>query len=135
MKKDYIEYALKLDKIGDLIISVSNLIPVLNPNKNYTLSELATYKEQLTVASERYRFIVQEISNFDVPEVVANEHQCLIEGISSFVRGTALMKDSINIEDGKLLVQQLLQGDAIRAIGVKEVERSTKEIGDKLVLQ
>ncbi|MFY0781084.1 hypothetical protein AB1K18_12445 [Peribacillus simplex] len=133
MHNEYILYASKLDKIGDLINSISNLIPVLNTDKNYTISELATYKEQLNVGTERYQFILNELRNLDVPDIINIEHGNLTQGVRSFVRGVTLMKDSIDIEERKLLVEQLVQGDSIRMITVKDVEKATKEIGDKLV--
>ncbi|MED4530926.1 hypothetical protein ABET51_02785 [Metabacillus fastidiosus] len=133
MNKDYIMYASWLDKLEDLIISASNLIPVLDPGHKYILSELANYKEELTVVSERYQFIINELKNGDVPEVVVEEHERLIEGITSFVHGAILIKDSMNVEERSILCKQCAQGGSILAIGVKQVEKATKEIGDKLV--
>ncbi|MEC2074573.1 hypothetical protein [Metabacillus fastidiosus] len=133
MNKDYIMYASRLDKLEDLIISASNLKPVLDPGHKYILSELDNYKEELTVVSERYQFIINELKNGDVPEVVVEEHERLIEGITLFVRGAILIKDSMNVEERSILCKQCAQGDSILGIGVKQVEKAIKEIGDKLV--
>jgi hypothetical protein len=133
MERKFIEYASKLDVIGDLINEVSNSIPTLDSNNVYTISELVTYKEQLNGAMERFQFIVNELNDMDVPELVMKDHELLTTGVSSFVRGCTLMKDSVSIEDKKIDRKQLLQGDSIRIIGVKEVLNATKNIGDKLV--
>lgn len=133
MKEDIIKYAQKLDVIGDLIVKASNLIPTLDKSKNYTKSQLATYNEELEVAAERYEFLVRELEGMSVPSLISKEHEQLIEGINSFIRGSKLMKESINIDEQTFDLSLYEQGDIILTQGVRESEIATSLIGDKLL--
>lgn len=133
MNKEYVSYAESLNSIGDMIIKVSNLIPQLEDGKVHSKSELATYKEELTVASERYEFIVRELERISVPKIVTKEHGQLIDGVSSFVKGAKLMKKSLNIEDQSVNLLSYNQGDIIIEHGVRETEIASRSIGNKLI--
>jgi hypothetical protein len=128
MKEKYLKYAGELSAIGDAIKKVSNELPVFDEEQEKTFQ-----LEKLNIASEKFRVILDELINLDVPDILVKEHEHLSNGVKSFVLGTSLMKDSINVEEQTVNKKQLMQGDAIKSIGVKAVQDASKDIGDKLV--
>lgn len=134
MKQEFIKYAQELDRVGDLIIEISNTIPQHDNLTKLSKVEVIKQKEQLKVANDKYSSAVWKLRKMKVPAVVKTQHESLIEGVSSFVHGTSLMNDSIGDNGNIINDKQLLQGDAIHRIGVGLTKTSTKEIGDILVL-
>ncbi|TMN21856.1 hypothetical protein [Lentibacillus cibarius] len=132
MKQEYRNYAKKLEEIGDKIISITNRTARLNEGLVHTKKELIENQNNARVATENYRLLINELLEMKVPSVVAGEHNGLISGISCFVHGHSLMRDSINIDENTVDKKQMAQGLAINDIGLGTVKRSSERISDIL---
>nr|WP_259547932.1 hypothetical protein [Heyndrickxia oleronia] len=133
MDKEYIEYASKLNEFGDMIHDAIGMIPKINPDNEYTEVEMKSLKQILDIVSDKNQATLNKIRSMIVPDIIKKEHEKLTNGVQSFVRGTKLMNDSLNINLTELNKTQLLQGNAILQIGVKEVENAVQLIGDIII--
>lgn len=132
MESEYIAYAKELDHIGDLLNKASIGDFSFEKDEVHTLKELESRVCRLTISADRYRAISNNLSKIKAPKIVLKHHEELLGGVNSFVHGITLMKDSINVIAVTTNYEQLMQGDAIRIIGVGAVGRSTQKIGDIL---
>lgn len=130
MNQKDIDYIECFNSIADAITNVSNLNPQVDAGNLYSKSELATYKEQLAVAAEKSEMIVSELEELSVSKVLTTEHNQIMDGINTFIRGAELMKESMDIEDQSIDELSYIHAKIIIKKGIKEIEIASKSIGD-----
>jgi hypothetical protein len=114
MEKEHIQYAMRLNTIGDLIIEISNLIAKPGEEKN------------LNAAIERYKYVQESLAEVKTPEIVNFEHKKLVTFLGQWISATEIL-NSVNNDD-ELKKALRLQKQREEIIGVL-----CEEIGDILI--
>ena len=61
MKQEYIDYAKRLDTIGDLIISISNLIKSPEEIKIFSFEDYQEYKNEINETIKRFEYAEESL--------------------------------------------------------------------------
>lgn len=114
MKKEYIQYAKRLNTIGDLIIGISNLI------------EEGGEQGSLTESIKRYKYANESLAEVKIPEIIIQEHIKLVTALDEWI-SVAEKLNSVQNESEKRQAISLQKQKEIN------IETITKEIGDRLI--
>jgi hypothetical protein len=93
MNQEIMQYSLRLDHIGDLIIEISNLI--------------GKKDETVLKAIENYHYACDALSEVKTPSVITEEHRQLVNRLNLWIKTTELLNSAKTKEEfDKALVYQ-----------------------------
>ncbi|PGT75543.1 hypothetical protein [Priestia megaterium] len=133
MKKEYILYAQRLDTIGDLVISISNLIKSPEEFKTMSPDSIKIYKKDLDETVERFEYAKDSIADLTVPSIIQTQHGELLKGFGGFVQSIKTLNGSVKInKDNKVEfnANEYINGLSLQKESVNKIEQVTIAIGD-----
>ncbi|MDR4946502.1 hypothetical protein [Neobacillus cucumis] len=136
MKQEYIDYAKRLDTIGDLIISISNLIKSPEEIKILSFEGYQAYKNEMNETIKRFVYAEESLKEVKTPFIVQNQHNKSVERFGEFIESIRILNNSTNVSpDNKIDFDEseYKRGLDLQQKSVAEIEKLTQLIGDKLL--
>lgn len=138
MKKECIQYAEKLDSIGDLILSIGNRIkPVEVVAEEFSSDDFRVYENNLSDTIGRYEQAKESLATIhNVPSFVTAQHKQLVEQFGNFIESTRIMKNSVQLsssDQANFNKPEYIRGYIEKEKSVVAIEKLTQQIGDILV--
>lgn len=136
MKQEYINYAKRLDTIGDLIISISNLIRTPREIKVLSLDDYQVYKSGMNETIKRFDYAHESLKEVKTPFIVQNQHNKLVERFGEYIESIRILNNSTDVSPSNEIIfneSEYNIGLALQQQSVSEIERLTQLIGDKLL--
>ncbi|MCU9601778.1 hypothetical protein [Pallidibacillus thermolactis] len=136
MKEEYIKYAKRLDTIGDLIISISNLIKTPEEVKILSLEDIRVNKNDLNETIRRFEYAKESLKEVKVPFIVQSQHKKMVQRFEEYIESIRILNNSVNISANneiQIYESEYNKGLELQKKSVEELEKLTQLIGDKLL--
>lgn len=136
MKEEYINYAKRLDTIGDLIISISNLIKSLDEVKILSFEDYQIYKNEINETIKRFEYAEESLNEVKSPFIVQNQHRKLVERFGEYIESIKILNNSTNVSpsnENKFNEDEYIRGLDLQKKSTIEIEKLSQLIGDKLL--
>lgn len=136
MKEEYINYAKRLDTIGDLIISISNLIKSLDEVKILSFEDYQIYKNEINETIKRFEYAEESLNEVKSPFIVQNQHRKLVERFGEYIESIKILNNSTNVSPSneiKFNEDEYIRGLDLQKKSTIEIEKLSQLIGDKLL--
>jgi len=136
MNQEYLNYAKRLEEIGDMIISGTETIKTPDSAIILTPKDCALYKNELTVIIENVKYTRDVLEETKSPRIVQKEHKRLVEGLNQYIESIATLRDSFKVTkdtEGELDRDQYDIGMNLQKEAVAEIGKASELIGDILV--
>ncbi|MGE8082139.1 hypothetical protein [Peribacillus loiseleuriae] len=136
MKQEYISYAKRLDTIGDLIISISNLIKSSEEVKILSFEDFQAYKNEVNETIKQFEYAEESLREVNAPFVVQNQHKRSVERFGEYIESIRIIINSFYVSPSNEI--QFNESEHIRGLdlqkqSVEEIGKLTQLIGDKLL--
>jgi hypothetical protein len=134
MEQSYINYADRLNTIGELIVSISDLVADFSTVKDFSLEEYRTYEKNLSETIERYEYASDSLASVRTPFVIQNQHKKLVERLDDYIESIRILKGSIWEDSSgfKFNEEEYNRGLSLQQESVQSIEKLATLIGDKL---
>ena len=136
MNQEYLNYAKRLEDIGDMIISGTETLKTPDSAILLTPKGCALYKNELTVTIENVKYTRDVLEETKSPRIVQKEHKRLVEGLNQYIESIATLRDSFKVtkdNEGELDRDQYDIGMNLQKEAVAEIGKASELIGDILV--
>jgi hypothetical protein len=132
MKEEYIKYAKRLDTIGDLIISISNLIKTPEEVKILSLEDIRVNKNDLNETIRRFEYAKESLKEVKVPFIVQSQHKKMVQRFEEYIESIRILNNSVNISANneiQIYESEYNKGLELQKKSVEELEKLTQLIG------
>ncbi|TWI56086.1 hypothetical protein [Halalkalibacter nanhaiisediminis] len=136
MKQEYINYANRLNTIGDVIVSSSNLIKTTEKATILSVEGITSYKNELKQAVERNDYAEESLAEVKVPFIVQNQHRKLVERFGQYIESIRVLNNSFCLNPSNEIEfseSEYIRGLVLQEDSEKEIEKLTQLIGDILL--
>jgi len=136
VNQEYLNYAKRLENIGDMIISGTETIKTPDSAILLTPKGCALYKNELTVTIENVKYTRDVLEENKSPHIIQREHKKLVDGLNQYIESIATMRDSFKIvkaDEGEFDQDQYDIGMNLQKEAVIEISKSSELIGNILV--
>lgn len=137
MKKECIDYAENLNKVGDLIISISDLLkPVEVVAEEFSPEDFKVYEKDLSDVIDRYEYAKDSLASIKVPSFLGDQHKQLVDRFGNFIESIRIMKNSIQLTSDnqpEIDKEKYMRGYTEQFNSVASIGDVTQRIGDILI--
>lgn len=134
MNQAHLNYAKRLDTIGDLVISTSNLIIEFDEVESFSVEKYNAYQKNLNQTIERLEYAIDSLATVKTPFIIQNQHRMLVKHFEEFIESVRILKSSSTIENDKVAFNDdtFSKGLDMQKESRKSIGKITEIIGDKL---
>lgn len=131
-----VEYAKRLDSVGDLIINISNLIKSPEEVDVFSFQNFKIYKEEMNEKIKCFEYATESLKEVKTPLIIQNLHNEYVEWFRKYIESIIILNDSNNVRSSNEIhfnESEYDRGFALQEKSVSEIRIIFPLIGDKLL--